>query len=329
MNQTTLPTLPTRRDLGEDPWVRDFVRWMKDVRHSARLTIENYLRDLSQFAAFQFDGVNPPFDWVGVSRDDVENYLYAYTRTGVTGHSTARKLAALRTYYKYLLSLDRIEVSPLIGVTPPKQGKKLPRLLTGEQIDSLIAAPLAALAELKRRGGSITTEVVYAHYRDRAIFEFLYSTGCRVSELVALTNRTLYLDRGTCIVLGKGDKERLCILGEPAVEAIRQMQEWASQIWSSARLPNTAVFLNQWGEGLTTRSIQRFMKVRLLQAGLPADLSPHKLRHSFATHLLDAGADLRSVQEMLGHASPETTQIYTHLSMSHLSDTYHRAHPRG
>lgn len=329
MNQTTLPTLPTRPDLAEDEQIRAFVRWMKYVRHAAKLTLENYLRDISQFTVFTFAETPPPFAWASITRTQAETFLYTYARTGAVGQSTARKLAALRTFFSFLLENNVIEVSPFMGLTPPKGPRKLPILLSGEQVDRLIQAPLSALEDYIRNHPSPAAETVYAHYRDAAIFETLYSTGCRVSELVTLTNQAINTTRGTCIVQGKGNKERLCILGNPTLQAIARMQDLANQIWTSAKAPECAVFLNQQGEQLTTRSVERFMKLRLVQAGLPANLTPHKLRHSFATHLLDAGADLRSVQEMLGHTSPATTQIYTHLSPTHIAETYHNTHPRG
>jgi integrase/recombinase XerC len=170
----------------------------------------------------------------------------------------------------------------------------------------------------------------YAAWRDTAIFEVLYSTGCRVSEAAALTwGEIAFKQRlGTVVVQGKGRKQRLCVLGEPACDALRTLRGCAGVLWQGRDGDTHPLFLNLKGGPLTVRSMERQMKVWLHAAGLPPEVTPHKLRHSFATHLLDAGADLRCVQEMLGHSSLSTTQIYTHVSIERLKEEYHRGHPR-
>jgi integrase/recombinase XerC len=168
----------------------------------------------------------------------------------------------------------------------------------------------------------------YFALRDRALLETLYSTGARVSEVAAMTQKALDLLAGVVIVRGKGKKERLCPLGNPAARAIRAAMQEADSIWPSAGKQAVPLFRNKRGEPLTPRSIERMMKTMLTEAGLSADFSPHALRHSFATHLLDAGADLRCVQELLGHASLSTTQIYTHVSVERLKKVYQDSHPR-
>lgn len=326
-NQHTLETLVSRPDLLQDPVVRRFSDWLGSVRQMSPKTVENYLRDLGQFAAFFWpEEVKPPFDWKAPTRTDAKGFLYAYARTGAKATSSARKLAAMKTFYRYLILTKQIAFSPFSEFRPPRREKPLPVLLTEEEVVRLLNAPLEALARVTDSADPFER---YACLRDAALFETLYSTGCRVSEVAGLTNRQVDLGRGSCIVRGKGNKERLCILGEPARRAVEAMKEQARRIWFGTDAPERALFLNRDGEGLTPRSIERFMKRWLAAAELPADLSPHKLRHSFATHLLAHGADLRAVQELLGHASPATTQIYTHLAPERLEKTYHDAHPRG
>lgn len=325
-NQHTLETFAARADLGADPVVARFVDWLRVVRHASALTAENYVRDVGQFAAFFWKPSDkPPFDWALPDAADARAFLHAYASTGAKPASTARKLAALRTFFRWQVTEGLLAHSPCAALRPPRRSKPLPTLLSEDEVTRLLRAPYEALAaetsaEPLRRYGLL---------RDAALFETLYSTGARVAEIAALTNDRLDLARGGCVVRGKGNKERLCLLGRPAVAALEAMRAQARQLWPGTDAPTCAVFLNRDGEGLTTRSIERFMKRWLAAAGLSPDLSPHKLRHSFATHLLSHGADLRAVQELLGHASPATTQVYAHLAPERLAQTYHTAHPRG
>lgn len=325
-NQHTLETLAARVDIGSDPAVAGFAAWLRSVRHASALTAENYVRDVGQFAAFFWKPDDaPPFDWALPDAADARHFLHAYARTGAKPASTARKLAALRTFFRWLVMEGTLAHSPFAGVRPPRRSKPLPTLLSEDEVTRLLHAPYEALA-------AETSADPFRRYtllRDAALFETLYSTGARVAEIAALTNDRLDLARGGCVVRGKGDKERLCLLGRPALEALGAMRAQARLLWAGTDAPERAVFLNREGEGLTTRSIERFMKRWLAAAGLSADLSPHKLRHSFATHLLTHGADLRAVQELLGHASPATTQVYAHLAPERVAATYHATHPRG
>lgn len=321
---------PTRRDAALDPQLRGFLRYLRSGRNMAPLTVENYLRDISQFAAFVWPDEKqpPPFSWAAVTRADAKRFLQAYTRSGAKASSTARKLSALRSFFRWLIDEAVVAESPLTGLRPPKRLKTLPRILDIPDLIRLFEAPVAALAEKLAHASDLTAETVYGHYRDAAIFEVLYSTGARVSEIAHLCRKDVRMEQGTCIVYGKGRKQRLCMLGKEALGAIRRMDDVAKIIWQDVFSPEKPLFLNLQGEGVTTRSIERFMKRWLVAANLPDDVTPHKLRHAFATHLLDAGADLRSVQEMLGHSSLATTQIYTHLSMQRIIESYRRAHPR-
>lgn len=325
-NQHTLLTWTIREDISRDPAVHKFVQWMRSVRHSSEQTCINYTRDIGQFAAWFFDEHQTvPYDWTQPTRADAKRFVLDYAKTGAKPASTARKLASMRSFYRFLILNQSIEASPFSGIRPPYRSKALPTLLTETEVLRLLNAPLNVLAQeapedpLKR----------YGLLRDAAIFETLYSTGMRIAELVALKNRQLFLSQGVCTVIGKGSKERRCLLGGPAQAAIRAMQTEALLLWPETDAADKPVFLNYTGQQLTPRSVERFMKHWLAVAGLPETLSPHKLRHSFATHLLAHGADLRAVQALLGHASPATTQIYTHLTVERLITSYHEAHPRG
>ncbi|MBQ9694144.1 MAG: tyrosine-type recombinase/integrase [Kiritimatiellae bacterium] len=329
-NQHSLTTFSSRPDIADDPAVKRFIAWLRAIRHSSPLTIHNYVRDIGQFVTFYWSEHALPLPWEKPVRADAKRFLYAYAKTGAKPASTARKLASLRSFYRFLVIENVVKSSPFAALRPPIREKKLPTLLTEDEVVRLLNAPVEALkSALETEGAALNPVKHFLLLRDIALFETLYSTGARVAEIAALTNGYLQLNQGSCIVRGKGNKERLCMLGEPAVQAIQAMQAKAVGLWPDAMAPNRPTFLNNTGEGLTTRSIERFMKHWLAFAGLPVTLSPHKLRHSFATHLLTHGADLRAVQELLGHTSPATTQIYTHLSLEHLTETYHQNHPRG
>ncbi len=325
-NQHTVKTFESREDLLQDPWVARFSDWLTHLRKVSTHTSSNYLRDLGQFVnAVYGEAERAPFDWASVDRACAKRYLLAYAKTGASAASTARKLAALRTFFKFLTIEQCIKGNPFVGLARPKSAKRLPAYLTEEEVVRLLDAPLKDFTTLR----DLSPEEVYGRMRDAALFEVLYSTGVRVSELVAMRCRDIHLDEGICRVLGKGKKERLCLLGLPACRAIERLLGQAQMLWQGATQAEAFLFRNLKGGQLTPRSVERQMKHWLAVAGLSTDLSPHKLRHTFATHLLNHGADLRSVQELLGHASPATTQIYTHLSNEHLAASYHQAHPRG
>lgn len=326
-NQHTLPTWASRHDLLKDPYLAEFVVWLRQLRQLSPHTESNYLRDIGQFVNFFFGEASaPPFDWLLPNRQDAKRFLYAYTVTGVRPASAARKLASLRTFFRFLVLENLRADNPFSGLRRPKGDKPLPRILSETETVRLLDAPLISLRDLP----DPTPEKRYVHLRDRAILETLYSTGARVSELVQMVPTDVSLKDGLCRVFGKGRKERLCLLGQPACEAITAMLDSALLLWPAGTEEGKgALFRNLSGGRLTTRSVERSMKHWLAAAGLPDDLSPHKIRHSFATHLLAHGADLRAVQDLLGHASPATTQIYAHLSAEQISASYHQAHPRG
>jgi integrase/recombinase XerD len=282
-------------------------------RGLAPATVDAYGRDLERFVAFlERRGVGGP---AGIERPHVTGFLEAMAREGLSARSRTRVLSAARRFLRHLQATGRLEGDPLLGVTAPRSGRRLPRVLSPEETDALLAAvdPADALAT-----------------RDRAMLEVLYGAGLRVSELVGLPLAALDLRRGLLRVRGKGRRERLVPLGEPALDALRTyLEEGRVRLSRKGRAPE-AVFLTGRGGPMTRQNF--FARLRSLgrRAGLPTErVSPHVLRHSFATHLLDGGADLRAVQAMLGHADLSTTQVYTHVSQTRLRETVEARHPRG
>jgi integrase/recombinase XerC len=298
--------------------IRAFVAFLKDERGASPDTIRAYRSDLRQFLAFASSG--RPAGSAPIASSDVDpmlvrEYLYWLDRRQEQKSSMARKLAALRTFYRYLNRHKSRRVNPAAEVRTPKLPRRLPRVLTKDDAGALMEFP---------DGDGLAAR------RDRAILETLYSTGARVSELVGMNREDLDLREGLVRLRGKGRKERIVPIGGVAVEAIR---EYHSALQRSAPRPRRTthgpgpVFCNARGNRLTARSVGRF--VGKYSARLPGGrVSPHALRHSFATHLLDEGADLRAIQEMLGHASLSTTQKYTHVAMDQLMKVYDQAHPR-
>ena len=320
----------TRPDLQSDPWVEQFVRHLVAERNVSKHTVAGYLQDLAQFVALVWPDpqARPPFDWRQPDRFAARGFLVKFSKAGAAPATTRRKLSSLRAFYRFLEREEGIDCNPFGGLRGPRLSKHLPQILSVAQVQALLEAPVKALAAREQGGAQVDPHATYAALRDAAIFELLYSTGARISEAAGLTRRQVDLLGGVARVRGKGKKERLCALGRPALYALEQAWAVAELIWPEAAKDSSPIFLNLQGGALTPRSIERAMKVWLAAAGLPTELTPHKLRHSFATHLLDAGADLRSVQELLGHASLTTTQIYTQVTVERLKAIYRQAHPR-
>ena len=290
-----------------------FSRWLTVEKGYSLKTVESYGRDLAEFAAF----VKPDQDIRQIEPRLLRSYVYALNSKN-KGSSVARKLSALRTFFRHLLREGVIAQDPVASIATPKQEKHMPVFLTVDEVFTLLEMP-----------GS---EDAFA-FRDRAILEILYSTGLRVAELAALNLERLDAEEGMIRVTGKGNRERLVPVGRPALESLSQYLPQRTllirgRIARGDAPENKAVFLNHRGLRLTTRSIERLVKLYALRAGIAARVTPHALRHSFATHLLEMGADLRMVQELLGHVSLSTTQRYTHLNMDHLNEVYDRAHPK-
>jgi len=321
------------RNCAADPSVSAFACFLEAERNASPHTLSGYLQDIGQFCAFLWPTgqTAAPFPWPTVTRDQARAFLVASFRSGASPATTRRKLASLRAFYRYLERESLVTSSPFAELRGPRLGKRLPAVLDIPSIEALLAAPLNAMRQHLERHGTLPPPMAYAARRDTAIFEVLYSTGCRISEIAPLTWGELSpkASTATIVVKGKGRKQRLCVLGEPACDALRNLRAAAEARWPGKAGPADPLFLNlRDGGPLTVRSMERQMKQWIHAAGLPPEMTPHKLRHSFATHLLDAGADLRCVQEMLGHSSLSTTQIYTHVSIERLKEEYHKGHPR-
>lgn len=316
-----------------DPCVAHFLRYLRTERNASVHTLTAYRMDIEQFAAHCWpDGeAGPPYPWGRCDRYAARSFLVAFQKAGLAPTSTGRKLSSLRSFYRFLLREEHAEQNPFAGLPAPKRPRSLPDVLSVGEVDRLIAAPLEAWEHerehvpVERRG-----EAEYAAWRDHALLEVLYSSGARVSEVVGLNEADLDLLSGTMKVRGKGFKERLCPLGNPACRALQESRTRRDAIWfMDGRGPrDRPIFVNQRGSRLSARSVERMMKKYLHRANLNPTMSPHSLRHSFATHLLDRGADLRSVQELLGHSSLSTTQIYTHVSIERIKQVYDETHPR-
>lgn len=312
--------------------VNQFINYLRAERHFSAHTARCYAADLDQFGGYLASGrlpVSPakgehaangaaadPREverrMLGVDADVVREFMSQLRDNNYCKSTVARKLATLRSFYKFLLRRGRVSANPVATIRTPKQDKRLPKYLEVEQIEKLFA-------------NCDTTTMLGA--RDRAILETLYSTGIRVSELVAINVSDMDLGQNVLKVRGKGKKERVIPIGPGAVKAILHYLDLRRTGAPESR-DAEALYINKHGQRLSTRSVRRKLDKYLLEAGLDLSVSPHTLRHSFATHMLQRGADLRSVQELLGHQSLSTTQIYTHLTGSAIKNEYDKAHPR-
>ena len=292
--------------------IERFLRYLEAERNSSEFTLKSYRADLASVCYFfEFDDGTLPAP-SELSPADLREYISEMGEAGYARTTIARRLATLRSFFKFCQRDGTVVDNPAKPLRNPRKHRQLPHFLSSEEIGRLLEAP-----DTSKPMGS----------RDKAVFETMYSGGLRVSELVGLSDEDLYLEEGLVRVLGKGKKERFCPLGSFAVTALRH---WLTNRSTDSNLElgaKTPVFVNKWGKRISTRSIRRMMEKYIGQVGLDSRTSPHTLRHSFATHLLDRGADIRSVQELLGHKSLVTTQIYTHLSTAKLKDVYERSHP--
>ncbi|MEW6595133.1 MAG: site-specific tyrosine recombinase/integron integrase [Thermodesulfobacteriota bacterium] len=292
--------------------VSGFREWLRVEKGYSPHTVASYGRDLEEFVEHLGRGVETR----AIDARAVRAFVYALHGRN-QANSVARKLSALRTFFRFLRRQGLLGHDPVAGVAMPKIGRNIPVFLTVDEVFSLMEMPGVADAFAAR---------------DRAILEMLYSTGMRVAELSGLDLGRLDLASGMVRIRGKGNKERLVPVGEPALAALEHY--WpqrtllvAERVARGNAAEEKAVFLNGRGSRLTTRSIERLVAMYAERAGIAARVTPHALRHSFATHLLEMGADLRTVQELLGHASLSTTQKYTHLNLDHLTEVYDKAHP--
>ncbi len=300
------PPVPAGFARAIDQFLAEFGATRGASAHSLRA----YRLDLEDYARFQ--GTRECHEPGAVSPRGLRAWLAELDVRELSRATIQRRLSAVRSLYKHLLRRGLVGAAPTAGLPRRRGERKLPRALALEEVESLLAAPDAATP---------------AGRRDRALLELMYSAGTRASEAVGLDRGDLDLERGLARVRGKGKKERLCVVGSHAQRALREYLLDPARP-SPARSAPDALFLGPRGTRLTTRTLQRIVEDNALRAGLAKKPTPHMLRHSFATHLLDAGADLRSVQGLLGHAHLTTTQIYTHISIERLREVYEKAHPR-
>ncbi len=291
-----------------------FLKYLQAERNASALTLKSYREDLTALVEYlteAYGGRTPPPE--AITPLDLRGYVAALSEAGYAKSTIARRLASMRSFFRFGRREGWARDNPAKPLRNPRRGRSLPHVLAAEEIGRLLSAPPADTP---------------MGLRDRAILETMYSAGLRVSELVGLCDGDLDLAEGVVRVRGKGRRERLAPVGSYAVRALSR---WLAQRRLSPKeLTGTAapVFVNRFGRRLTTRSVARMLEKHLRGCGLDDRTTPHSLRHSFATHLLDGGADIRSVQELLGHKSLVTTQIYTHVSTAGLKQAYERAHPR-
>ena len=299
------------------PEVAEFVEFLAKERNDSPHTVNAYARDVGAFAAFCGTYYGGEWSWAGVDRLAVRGFLGALSQRGLAKRSIARALSALRTFYRFLNATHGLEVNPARAARTPKLERTLPTHLDKAEIEMLFAE-----AEARAGAGS------FREARDLAMLELFYSTGMRLSELAGLNDADLDLVSDQAKVRGKGRKERIVPVGGHATRALRQYLRHRDVVLAARGNAARPVFVNRFGKRLTTRGVQLAMKALFGALARGRSLHVHSLRHSFATHLLDAGADLRAVQELLGHASLSTTQVYTHTSVERLKKVYHQAHPR-
>lgn len=308
--------------------LEDFVRHLRGERNTSEHTVTAYVHDIVEFAQLVRNSDENFDDWESVDFEQARTFQMKLFEAGDCKRSQRRKLSALRSFFRYLQKTGQIEANPFSRMPPLKVERPLPKVMNLSQIDQLLDAIPAYWRKAVAAGLAKTEEGAnFASARDRALVEAIYSGGLRISEALGLNHGDLDLVSGVAKVRGKGKKERFAMVGRCAAEALREYFVLCRERgWGNGSA--SPIFLNRFGERLTARSFQRNLKSYLIEGGLPPDFTPHKLRHSFATHLLDGGADLRSVQELLGHESLSTTQIYTHITTERMRNVYDHAHPR-
>ncbi|WP_277677980.1 site-specific tyrosine recombinase XerD [Gracilibacillus dipsosauri] len=290
--------------------VEEFYHYLRIERGLSNNTLQAYRRDLSHY--YQFLNENKKLEkWDNVSRQDILQFLYHLNDTGKSTSTIARTLSTIRLFHQFLIREFQLSQDPSLHIETPRTGRRLPKVLSTDDVEKLL---------------SIEPKDKYS-IRNKAMLETLYATGLRVTELTDLTLADLHLTMGFVRCIGKGSKERIVPLGDLAKESVEMYLEQARPILVSKK--NTEnVFVNHHGNRLSRQGFWKIIKQIAKDVGIEKEISPHTLRHSFATHLLENGADLRAVQEMLGHSDISTTQIYTHVSKSRLKDIYKEHHPR-
>lgn len=288
----------------------DYLHYLKVERGLSENTINSYGIDLKLFLEYLRENEIPSFKQV--NKEVIVNYMQSEKNNNKANSSILRSVSSLRKFFQYLAQEKIIEKDPMLLIDTPKKKQYLPQVLTKEEVEKLLRSPN-------------TGQVL--GLRDRAMLELMYATGLRISEIINLKLEDLHLTMGTLQTLGKGHKERIVPVGDEAIKWVnRYLEEARPKLLKQKR--SNYLFLNFHGNNLTRQGVWKNLKAEVRKAGIQKNITPHTLRHSFATHILENGADLRIVQELLGHADISTTQIYTHLSNKQLADIYNRAHPR-
>lgn len=296
-----------------DDQIEQFLGYLGASRNASAMTVKSYAEDLAHFMRFLDDSDAGVASWDGVDIRLLRRYLGALQTGGYRKTTVARRLSCLRSFFAYLIRQHVIQADPALGLSAPRLEDRLPKVVTTEVMEALLQAPDPGTP---------------AGLRDRAILELLYATGVRGSELEAMDVADVEFRAREIRVLGKGSKERVVIFGEAAQEALAEYLAHGRPRFLPSAGAEPALFLNRLGTRLQVRSVRNILDKYVALVGEQLHLSPHALRHSFATHLLDGGADLRSVQELLGHTNLGTTQIYTHVSNQRLREAFRHAHPR-
>jgi len=311
-NPATEPSLPPA---VAAEWLQPFLDYLAKERRYSAYTVRNYRQAFEDFHRWLKQPGRVAGDFGALSVRDVRDFVIEAQRR--FGRRTLHNhVSGLRTFYRFWMRQGKMKRNPFTGVPLPKLDKPLPKFLTESQMLQLLGGPEKLLAN-----GTIDA---FTALRDRLVLELLYGGGLRVSELVALNYGAIDFGNGSARVLGKGRKERICPLGNAAMAVLKRFRE----VYAKSSQREDPVLITPTGHRLGVGAVQQMVKRYLALADLPMDITPHKLRHSYATHLLNAGADLRSVQELLGHASLTTTQIYTHTSVARLKEIHAKAHPR-
>lgn len=294
-----------------DEHLDKFITYLIAEKNASPYTVRNYRHEIKQFLGFlKEEGID---SWDGVDRLLLRRYLAWLQQRGYVKASIARRVSELRSFCRYLMREGILESNPIKAISSPKVPKRLPHVLSVQEMEALLMAPDTTKPQGRR---------------DRAILEVLYASGIRIGELVGLDVGDFDRHRGELRVLGKGDKERVALLGRPAILALERYLRGGRGKLAKKDKARKALFLNRFGGRLSARSVSYLVHKYAKQAGLEKRITPHVLRHSFATHLLDRGADLRVVQELLGHVRLATTQVYTHVTQSRARKVYLESHPR-
>lgn len=292
--------------------IQDFIHYLIVERGLAENTIVSYERDLHSYQRFLAENLGIQ-DVNMIQRLHILQYLHFLKDSGKSSKTIARHIASIRAFHQFLLREKVCEEDPSVHIETPQIERKLPKVLSLEEVERLLDTP------------KLTTAI---GYRDKAMLELLYATGIRVSEMISLNISDVHLIMGFVRCFGKGKKERLVPVGEKATKAIKEYLEKGRPKLARQKYKTDALFLNHHGKRISRQGFWKNLKAIAAQAGIQKELTPHTLRHSFATHLLENGADLRAVQEMLGHADISTTEIYTHVTKTRLKDVYRMYHPR-